>query len=211
MSSWRSSNVDEMVSAAFAEKGLLWPKEEVQWRVLSVVGFVIVREAFVGMDPYGGLLWRIFSRRVLLVGKLLRTASMGGFAFAAAQIGQFMKLDEMSETSISHGGLSSVGNAPCPDAIVRVVADHDGIVPGRPGGGAVVRVVADHDGVILGRPSGGATVTDVVLDVADDGTLRDPLEQYDVADGERGVVTVVVLIVELVRNCNQISCGGAPE
>ena len=75
----------------------------------------------------------------------------------AAQIGQFMKLDEMSETSISHGGLSSVGSAPCPAAVVRVAADHDGVVPGCP----------DED----------ATVTDVVLDVADDGTLRDPTER----------------------------------
>ena len=37
---------------------------------------------------------------------------MGGFALVATQIGQFMKLDEMSETSISHGGLSSAGSAP---------------------------------------------------------------------------------------------------
>ena len=82
---------------------------------------------------------------------------MGSFALVAAQIGPFMKLDEMSETSISHGDLSSVGNAPCPDAIVRVAADHDGVVPRH-----------------LGE---GATVTDVVLDVADDGTLRDPSER----------------------------------
>ena len=66
-----------MVLATFVEKGLMLLKEEAHWRVLSVVGFVVVREAFVGMDPYGGLLRRIFSRRVLLVGKLLRTASMG--------------------------------------------------------------------------------------------------------------------------------------
>ena len=46
-----------MVSAAFAEKEPLPPKEEAHWRVLSIVGFVIVLEAFVGMDPYGGLLW----------------------------------------------------------------------------------------------------------------------------------------------------------
>ena len=51
-----------MVSATFAEKGPLPPKEEAHWRVLSIVGFVVVREAFVGMDPYGGLLRRIFSR-----------------------------------------------------------------------------------------------------------------------------------------------------
>ena len=84
MSRWRSSNIDEMVLAAFTEKGPLPPKEEVHWRVLSVVNFAIVHEAFVGMEPYGRLFWWIFSRRVLLVGKPLRTTSMGGFALAAA-------------------------------------------------------------------------------------------------------------------------------
>ena len=82
---------------------------------------------------------------------------MGGFTLAAAQIGQFMKLDEMSETSISHGSLSLMGSAPCLGAVVRVVADHDGVVPRCPGK--------------------GATVTDVVLDVADNGTLRDLVER----------------------------------
>ena len=82
---------------------------------------------------------------------------MGGFALAAAQIGQFMKFDEMSETSISHGGQSSVGSAHRPGVIVRVVADHDGIVPRGPGK--------------------DTTVTDVVLDIADDGALRDPMER----------------------------------
>ena len=53
--SWRSSNIDEMESAAFIEKGLLPPKEEAHWRVLSSVSFVIIREAFTRMDPYGGL------------------------------------------------------------------------------------------------------------------------------------------------------------
>ena len=67
-----------------------------------------------------------------------------------------MKLDEMSEISISHGGLSLVGSAPRPGAVVRVAADHDGVVPGRPGE--------------------RTTVADVVLDVADDSTLRDPAE-----------------------------------
>ena len=43
MSSWRSSNVDEMVRAAFAEKGPPLPKEEGHWRVPSVVGLAIVR------------------------------------------------------------------------------------------------------------------------------------------------------------------------
>ena len=53
MSSWRSSNIDEMVLAAFIEKGPLLPKEEVNWRVLSVVGFAVIRDAFVRMEPYG--------------------------------------------------------------------------------------------------------------------------------------------------------------
>ena len=44
-----------MVSAAFAEKGPLTPKEEAHWRVLSIVGFVVVREAFVRMEPYEDL------------------------------------------------------------------------------------------------------------------------------------------------------------
>ena len=44
-----------MVSAAFAKKGLLSPKEEAHRRVLSIVGFAIVREAFIEMKPYGKL------------------------------------------------------------------------------------------------------------------------------------------------------------
>ena len=87
MSSWRSSNIDEMVSAAFAEKGLLPPKEEAHWRVLSIVSFAIICEAFVGMEPYGKHIRRIFSERVLSVGKLPKTVSMEGFTLAATQIG----------------------------------------------------------------------------------------------------------------------------
>ena len=68
-----------------------------------------------------------------------------------------MKPYEMSETSINHGSLSSMGSAPRPGAVVRVAADHDGVVPGC--------------------PDEGAMVTDVVLDVANDDTLRDPVER----------------------------------
>ena len=52
MSSWRSSNVDEMVLATFAKKGPLLLKEEVHWRELHTASFVTVYEAFVGMEPY---------------------------------------------------------------------------------------------------------------------------------------------------------------
>ena len=61
MSSYRSSSVDEVVLAAFAEKGLLPPKEAVHWRVLHVAGFVTICEAFVGMEPHVDSFWRIFS------------------------------------------------------------------------------------------------------------------------------------------------------
>ena len=87
-----------MVSATFVNKGPLLPKEAAHWRVLSVIGFAIVR-----------------------------------------------------------GGLSSVGNTARADAVVRVMAYHDGIVPGCPGE--------------------GTTVADVVLDVVDDGALEDPTER----------------------------------
>ena len=43
--------------------------------------------------------------------------------------------------------------------------------------GAIVRVAANHDGVVPRCTSEDATVTDMVLDVADDGTLRDPTER----------------------------------
>jgi len=59
-----------------------------------------------GAEPYEDFFWRTFSGQALLVGKPPRTALIRGRALAAAQIGQFMKLGEMLETSISHGGLS---------------------------------------------------------------------------------------------------------
>ena len=52
MLNWRPSNIDEMVLAAFAEKGLVPPKEVAHWRVPYVAGFVTVYEAFLGMEPY---------------------------------------------------------------------------------------------------------------------------------------------------------------
>ena len=61
MSSWRSSNIDEMVLATFVKKGPLLLKEEAHWRVLSVIGFAVVREAFVRMEPYGDFFQRTFS------------------------------------------------------------------------------------------------------------------------------------------------------
>ena len=40
---------------------------------------------------------------------MLRTTLVGGFASAAAQVGQFIKFDE---TSSSHGGHTLVGSVP---------------------------------------------------------------------------------------------------
>ena len=70
----------------------------------------------------------------------------------------------------------------------------------------------------------GTTVAAVELDIAGDGAFEDPIEWWDiadgergtvaavdelarahasgVADGERGAVAVVVLVVKLGRDCN---------
>ena len=50
MSSWRSSNVDEVVRAAFAGKSLPPPKEE-YWRVPDIVSLAVVR---CGLPTVGG-------------------------------------------------------------------------------------------------------------------------------------------------------------
>ena len=109
MLSWRSPNVDEMVLAAFVKKGLVPSKEVVHWRVPYVAGFVTICEAFVGMEPYTDSFWRVFFERALSERKTLRIAPVGGFALAAAQVGQFIKFDEISS---SHGGHTLVGNVP---------------------------------------------------------------------------------------------------
>ena len=72
--------------------------------------------------------------------------------------------------------------ASCPNAVVRVVANDDGVVPGRPDGGVAVGVAADDDGVVPRRPGGG---------VVDDGFFEDPAKWWDVTDGERGTATTV--------------------
>ena len=46
-------------------------------RGVTVVGFVVVREPFVGMEPYGDLFRRIFFERALSVGKPPRIVLMG--------------------------------------------------------------------------------------------------------------------------------------
>ena len=49
-------------------------------RVLHIVGFITVYEAFLGMEPHVDLFWRIFTGRALLEGKPPMTTSVGGFA-----------------------------------------------------------------------------------------------------------------------------------
>ena len=109
MLSWRSPSVDEMVLAAFAEKGLVPPNEVAHWRVPFIAGFITVYEAFVRMEPYVDSFRRVFFGRALSERKTLGTASVGCFALAAAQVGQFIKFDEISS---SHGGHTSVGSIP---------------------------------------------------------------------------------------------------
>lgn len=58
-------------------------------------------------------------------------------------------------------------------------------------GSAIVGVMADNNGVVTGGPGEDTAVTDVMLDVADDGTLGDGAEGEDVADDEIGLLATV--------------------
>jgi len=64
-------------------------------------GAGFIYEAFFGMEPCVDFLGWIFARRALSEGKLLRIVTVEGFAPAVAQVGQFIKFDEISS---SHGG-----------------------------------------------------------------------------------------------------------
>ena len=117
--SWRSSNVDEMVLSAFVKKRPPLPKEEVHWRVLSVIGFAIIR---------GGL---------LLVGNAPRPSAVVGVV--ADHDGVVLGCPDKGvvvRVAADHDGV--VPGCPGGGAVVRVAADDDGVVLGRPGGGAVV-------------------------------------------------------------------------
>lgn len=56
---------------------------------------------------------------------------------------------------------------------------------------ALIRVVADDGDVVAGGTAERTTVTRLVLDVGEDGTLRDGVEGKDVADGESSVLSGV--------------------
>ena len=64
-------------------------------------GAGLIYEAFFWKESCADFLQWIFTKRVLSEGKLLRIMPMEGFAPAAAQVGQFIKFDEISS---SHGG-----------------------------------------------------------------------------------------------------------
>ena len=73
-----------MVLAAFAEKGLVPPKEVAHWRVSYVASFITICETFIGMEPHVDSFRRVFSERALSERKMLGTVSVGGFTLAAA-------------------------------------------------------------------------------------------------------------------------------
>lgn len=56
---------------------------------------------------------------------------------------------------------------------------------------ALIGVVADNGDVVAGGTTESATVTDLLLDVGDDGTLRNGGEGEDVADGQGGALSGV--------------------
>jgi hypothetical protein len=67
---------------------------------------------------------------------------------------------------------------------------------------ALIRVVANDSNVVTGSTAERTTVTVLVLDVGEDGTLRDGVEGQDVADGESGVLSGVD---ELLQCQSQVS------
>lgn len=62
---------------------------------------------------------------------------------------------------------------------------------GETNAGLAVLVVADDGGVVAGGTGERSTVTDLLLDVEDDGTLRALANGEDVADGKGGLLTGV--------------------
>jgi hypothetical protein len=56
---------------------------------------------------------------------------------------------------------------------------------------ALIGVVADNGDVVAGGTTESATVTDLLLNVGDDGTLRNGAEGENVADGQGGVLSGV--------------------
>ena len=56
---------------------------------------------------------------------------------------------------------------------------------------ALVGVVADNGDVVTGGAAKSATVTNLLLDVGDDGTLRHNTERKDVADGQSSLLSGV--------------------
>ena len=64
----------------------------------------LICEAFFGMEPCVDFLWWIFSGRASSKGRLLTIVLVEGFVPIAAQVGQFIKFDEISS---SHGDHTS--------------------------------------------------------------------------------------------------------
>ena len=60
----------------------------------------LIYEAFFGMEPHVDFLWWIFTGRALSEGRLLTIVLVEGSVPTAAQVGQFIKFDEISS---SHG------------------------------------------------------------------------------------------------------------
>ena len=70
----------------------------------------LIFEAFFGMEPCVDFLWWIFTGRALSERRLLTIVPVEGSMPTAAQVGQFIKFDEISS---SHGNHTSVA-APLP-------------------------------------------------------------------------------------------------
>ena len=117
MSSWRSSNVDEMVRVTFAEKGSLPSKEEGHWRVPSVVGLVV---AHCGLPLAAGA-----PCSDIIVGVAADDDGVVPRCPAGGAVVRVAADDDGVVPGCPGGG-----------ANVRVAANDDGVVPRCLGGGA---------------------------------------------------------------------------
>jgi len=69
----------------------------------------LIYEAFFRMEPRVDFLWWIFTGRALSEGRLLMIVPVEGSVPTAAQVGQFIKFDEIFS---SHGGHTLVAAPP---------------------------------------------------------------------------------------------------
>ena len=79
----------------------------------------LICEAFFGMEPCVDFLWWIFTRRALSEGRLLMIVPVEGSVPIAAQVGQFIKFDEIFSSHGDHTSVAALPPRSCLDCMRR--------------------------------------------------------------------------------------------